>query len=95
MDDQCSLLDRAQQELQKVQGDPRLLGKWVRAQEDWLLEGHSLLDALERLAGGAAMMTLRSVDVRELWHSITETAFKMQWAMVGVNLVVGNVDTDV
>ncbi len=83
-----------QSELAKVRHCSRLLAKWIRAQDHWLLEGHSILEDMEKLIGGSVLMDLQPVEMRELWRGITETALRMQWMMAGVDLALTTIDSD-
>lgn len=94
VDDQRDFVAQSERELEKVRPSPRLLAKWVRAQDNWLLEGHALLGDMEKLMATSISMDLNAGEVRELWRNITDAAFRMQWMIVGIEFTIGTIDMD-
>ncbi|RDX40786.1 hypothetical protein OH76DRAFT_1490001 [Lentinus brumalis] len=92
IDDQNDFTDRAAEELARVKYCPRLLAKWIRIQDGWLMEGHSILEDMQAFMSGTATFELNPLELRELLRSVMDTAYKMQWMMVGIELALQKVD---
>ncbi|RDX39927.1 hypothetical protein OH76DRAFT_1490728 [Lentinus brumalis] len=84
VDDHATFVSDAEESVLPLLGKKDLLRKWVRAQEDWLEEGKSLLDGMRQVVGGTVLSELNPHEVGELFHSIMSTSYTVQYMMVGV-----------
>ncbi|TFK84585.1 hypothetical protein K466DRAFT_601888 [Polyporus arcularius HHB13444] len=84
VDDHAAFVADVEESVLPVLGKKEQLRKWVRAQEDWLEEGKSLLAGMQQVITGTVLFELTPHEVGELFHSIMCTSYKVQYMMVGV-----------